>query len=109
MKLHRGAEERRHPRYKAESDLVQLPPGYAAINVSRGGILVGVSSPLLVGELLELRLNLEETTLVHAQVVHCRPGQQPGAESEFLCGLCFLDLSMHAEAVLSHYLDRLGD
>jgi hypothetical protein len=74
------------------------------VNISRGGMTVGLSEAVEVGATLDVRLVLpgDRSFLLKAVVRHC--GRAPGSDDDYRAGVQFIDLDEPQRAEIEHVL-----
>jgi hypothetical protein len=80
------------------------------IGLSRGGAEIETTHPLQLDSLHDVRLTLGENSVVlKGRVAHCRISDVELEQVRYRSGLEFVEPSERVEAVITGFLERLGD
>ena len=106
-----GPDKRETPRTEILGRLageVSVPAPTLIRNISRKGAQIECAFPLILGSAHELRLFLDDdSVVVTARVVHCQIADIGRDLVRYVAGVEFVGLPPHAGAAIAAYLDRV--
>jgi PilZ domain len=87
---------------------VTVPAPMLVRDLSRSGAQIECAFPLILGSAHELRLHLDdESVIVRARVVRCHITDVGRDVVRYVAGVEFVDLPPHADAAIALYLEAL--
>jgi c-di-GMP-binding flagellar brake protein YcgR len=103
-------EQRRHVRYPLKTEAEVRFTTWSVfrilytVNISQGGMTVGLPEPAEVGSMLDIRLSLPGDQVIELKAVvrHC--GRSPGTSDNYRAGVEFLDLDAERRAEIETVL-----
>jgi hypothetical protein len=87
---------------------VSVPAPMLVRDISRKGAQIECAFPLILGSVHELRLHLDEDSIVvRARVARCHIADIGRDLVRYVAGVEFVELPLHADAAIAAYLDRV--
>jgi len=87
---------------------VTVPAPMLVRDISRSGAQIECAFPLILGSAHELRLHLDdESVVVKGRVVRCHIADVGRDMVRYVAGIEFVDLPPHADAAIALYLENL--
>lgn len=87
---------------------VTVPAPMLVRDISRTGAQIECAFPLVLGSAHEIRLHLDDdTVVVRARVVRCHIADLGRDIVRYVAGVEFVDLPVHADAAIALYLENL--
>jgi hypothetical protein len=106
-----GQENRESPRTEVPGRLsgeVTVPAPMLARDISRTGAQIECAFPLVLGSVHEIRIHLDDdTVVVRARVVRCHIADIGPDMVRYVAGVEFVDLPVHTDAAIALYLESL--
>jgi hypothetical protein len=106
-----GQEKRESPRTEILGRLsgeVTVPAPMLVRDISRTGAQIECAFPLVLGSAHEIRLHLDDdTVVVRARVVRCHIADVGRDIVRYVAGVEFVDLPAHTDAAIALYLENL--
>jgi hypothetical protein len=87
---------------------VSVPAPILVHDISGSGAQIECAFPLILGSAHELRLHLDDdSVVVRARVVHCQIADLGRDLVRYVAGVEFVDLAPHAEVAIAAYVERV--
>jgi hypothetical protein len=106
-----GREKRESPRTDILGRLsgeVTVPAPMLVRDISRIGAQIECAFPLVLGSAHEIRLHLDDdTVVVRARVVRCHIADIGRDMVRYVAGVEFVDLPVHTDAAIALFLENL--